>query len=68
MRVELDDAGEEKRKITVEVREGKVRIEVREKDKVKAEATAELDELKHALGMLTGAPEPKGPTEEPAEE
>ncbi len=65
MRVELDDVGEKKRKITVELQGEKVRLQVKEKDKIKAEASVGLGELKQVLGMLTsgGTPESEEPEE-----
>ena len=65
MRVELDDIDEEKRKVTVELQGEKVRLQVREKDKTRAEASLKLEELRRALGMLasSGEPEPGEPQE-----
>lgn len=65
MRVELDDIDEEKRKVTVELQGEKVRLQVREKDKTRAEASLKLEELRRALGMLASSwePEPEEPQE-----
>lgn len=71
MRIELDDIDEERRKVTVELQGEKVRLQVREKDKAKAEASVRLEELKRALGMLASSsesePERFGESEEPEE-
>jgi hypothetical protein len=39
MRVKLDDVDEERRKITVELQGEKVRLQVKERDEIKAEAS-----------------------------
>lgn len=69
MRVELDDIDEGKRKITVELQGEKVRLQIKEKDKTKAEASVGLEELRRTLGMLAsgGTPEPGEPEELPEE-